>query len=91
VDRVINGQRVLSDGKVHHPGADERVSRDPQGYPPSQDQFAPAIAYSPHAGHALVVWQDTGHHDPDTDDGIWGRLWVPTERVLLPLVIRTCD
>ena len=85
---MINGQRVLPDGTVHNPSADLRVSQDPGSYPPSQDQTHPAIAYSPAAGHALVVWQDTGHYAPDTDTGIWGRLWTPTRRVLLPLILR---
>lgn len=56
--------------------------------PPSHQHAYPAIAYSADAGQALVVWQDIGHYDPDTDAGIWGRFWVPTERVLLPLVLR---
>jgi hypothetical protein len=77
VDRFIYGQRALSDGTVHHPSADKRVFKDPEGHPPSQDQCAPAIAYIPNAGH----------YDPETDDGIWGRFRVPTERALLPLVL----
>jgi hypothetical protein len=84
---VINGQRVLPDGTVYNPSVDKRVSRDPGSYPPSQDQYNPAIACSPDAGHALVVWQDAGHYAPDTDTGIWGRFWMPTERVLLPVVM----
>ena len=46
------------------------------------------MASSDVAGHALVVWHDTGHYNPDTDSGIWGRFWVPTEQLMLPLVLR---
>ena len=48
----------------------------------------PAMAYNTNADHALVVWQDSGHYAPDTDEGTWGRFWVPVERVMLPLVMR---
>ena len=68
---------------------DKRVSKDPGSLPPSEDQVHPAIAYG--SGHALAVWQDVGHHDPDSDSGIWGRFWVPTERVVLPLVLRAWE
>ena len=68
------------------------MSKDPDGYPPSEDQDYPAIAYNADAGHALVVWQDSGHYNPpDTDEGIWGRFWVPIERVMLPLVMRSWE
>ena len=88
MDAVINGQRVLPDGTAPCHSVDKRVSKNPEGYPPSQDQQNPAIASSDVAGHALVVWHDTGHYNPDTDSGIWGRFWVPTEQVMLPLVLR---
>jgi hypothetical protein len=63
------------------------VSKDPEEYPPSTDQQNPALAWGGVAGHALAVWHDTGHYDPDTDSGIWGRFWVPIERVMLPPVL----
>ena len=84
----IGGQRVLPDGTVHGVTCDQRISVDPPAYPPSINQTFPAIAYDPSAAHALVVWSDQGHYDPDIDPGIWGRLWVPLERVWLPLVLQ---
>jgi hypothetical protein len=74
---------------VHKPSRDHRVSLDPSGYPPSQYQNDIGIAYGTTTGYALVVWQDYGHYAPlDTDRGIWGRLWVPFERTLLPLAFQ---
>jgi hypothetical protein len=86
VGDFIYGQRVLPDGTAPGASANERVSRDPAGLPPSTDQEYPAIAYNPDAGNALVVWHDSGHYTDRGEWGIWGRIWVPVDRVFLPLV-----
>lgn len=46
------------------------------------------MAYHPGNGRSLVVWQD-GRYAPDRGDwGIWGRFWVPADRIYLPLLLR---
>jgi hypothetical protein len=64
----------------------QRISRNPANLPPSIDQEQPAIAYNPNTGNALVAWHDSGHYTDRGEWGIWGRIWVPTERAFLPLI-----
>jgi hypothetical protein len=85
---LIYGQRVLPDGTAPKAGINQRVSQDPPLLPLSGDQDYPAIAYHPSSGHALVVWQDNRYNPDRAYWGIWGRIWMPVERVFLPLVLR---
>jgi hypothetical protein len=83
---LIYGQRVLPDGTAPKASTNQRVSLDPPSLPPSPYQELPAIAYQPSTGHALVVWQDGRHFADRGDYGIWGRIWMPVDRVFLPLL-----
>jgi len=49
------------------------------------------MAYNPTGGNVLVGWQDHGHYSEGEAGhwGIWGRIWAPVERVLLPLVLKS--
>ncbi|MBN1180352.1 MAG: hypothetical protein JXD18_14160 [Anaerolineae bacterium] len=86
----IFGERVGFDGSVSDSGVNERVSVNPPGYPPSNSQTEAAIAYGYWAESSLVAWQDSGHLLPAPPYlGIWGRIWGPSERVFLPLVLRS--
>jgi hypothetical protein len=38
--------------------------------------------------NALVVWQDNRYAPDRGYWGIWGRIWVPVDRIFLPLVMR---
>jgi hypothetical protein len=64
------------------------VSKDSPLHPTSYDQESPAIAYNPGTGNALVVWQDSRYNADRGDWGIWGRIWVPADRIYLPAVLR---
>lgn len=49
------------------------------------------MAYNPNADNALVAWHDHGH-DSEVEVGywgIWGRIWAPVERVMLPLILKS--
>jgi len=85
---LIYGQRVLPDGTALNADTNVRVSWDPPGHPASGDQEYPAIAYHPGMENALVVWQDNRYAPDRGQWGIWGRVWVPAERIFLPLVVR---
>jgi hypothetical protein len=64
------------------------VSLDSPLHPPGYDQDRPAIAYNPGTGHALVAWHDDRYELDRGLWGIWGRLWMPVDRLYLPLVLR---
>jgi hypothetical protein len=76
---------------VHGASVNQRVSKDPDGLLPSADQQVPTMAYNPNADNTLVAWQDHGHYSEVEVGywGIWGRIWAPVERVMLPLILKS--
>jgi hypothetical protein len=60
----IYGQLVSFDGS--RVGSNFRISRS------NSDEFSPAVAYSPHDGRFLVVWEDNRRDDSSKD--IYGQL-----------------